>query len=120
MVAEGIIDILVQSEPPSIASSSRDTTHLSADIASDIIYQLFAHPQEDSTERVERKTHEDGDLVALALQDFGGDRGEEEVTTTEVHDLKTSGFELGNTEDILEVLVEHVKKTVGETPEEEQ
>lgn len=77
-------------------------------------------PEHDSTDGVERETHKDTDFVTEALQDLSGNGGEEEVTTTEVHDLETSGLELGDTEDILEVLVQDIKKTVRETPEEEE
>jgi hypothetical protein len=68
-------------------------------------------PEHDSTEGVERETHEDSGLVALALEDFGGDRREAEVTTTEVHDLETGRLKLGDVEDDLEVLVEHIEET---------
>jgi hypothetical protein len=77
-------------------------------------------PEEDSTKRVERKTHQDGLLVTAALKDFGGNGREEEVTTTEVHDLETSGLETADAENSLEMLVEDIEKTVGETPEEEE
>lgn len=47
-------------------------------------------------------------------------RGEEEVSTTKVHDLETSRFELRDSQDILEVLVENIEQSVGESPEEEE
>lgn len=59
-------------------------------------------------------------LVALPLQDFSSNGREEKVTTSEVHDLKTSGLKLGNAEDSLEVLVEDIEEAVGESPQEEQ
>lgn len=82
--------------------------------------EVGSWPEHDSTDGVKRKTHKDTDLVTEALQDLSGDGREEEVTTTKVHDLKTGGFELGDTEDILEMLVQDIEKTVRETPEEEQ
>jgi hypothetical protein len=82
--------------------------------------EVGSRPEHDSTDRVERKTHKDTDLVTEALQDLSGDGREDEVTTTEVHDLETGGLELCDTEDILEMLVQDIEKTVRETPEEEQ
>ena len=82
--------------------------------------EMCSRPEEDGTERVERETHQNSDLVTLSLEDLSGDWGKAEVTTTEVHDLKTGGLELGDTEDSLEVLVENIEKTVRETPEEEE
>ena len=77
-------------------------------------------PEHDSTDGVQRKTHKNTDLVTETLQDLSGDGREDEVTTTKVHDLKTGGFELCDAEDILEMLVQDIEKTVRETPEEEQ
>jgi hypothetical protein len=34
--------------------------------------------------------------------------------------LETSRLELGDTENILEVLVQHIEETIGETPQEEE
>jgi len=81
---------------------------------------VSSRPEEHGTKRVETKTHDDGDLVTLALEDLSGDGREDEVTTTEVHDLETGRFELCDSEDILEVLVQDIEKTVRETPEEEE
>lgn len=78
--------------------------------------EMRSRPEHDGTKGVERETHEDGDLVTLALHDFGGNGREKEVTTTEVDDLETSRLKLGDTKDRLEVLVEDIEKTVGETP----
>ena len=58
-------------------------------------------PEEHCAEGVERQTHENGDLVSLALEDLTGDGGEAEVTATEVHDLETGRFELGDTESVV-------------------
>lgn len=77
-------------------------------------------PEQDRTERVEGEAHEDGELVALALQDLGGDRGKEEVAAAKVHDLESRGFKARDAEDGLKVLVEDVKEAVGEAPEEEE
>jgi len=77
-------------------------------------------PEHNSTDGVERKTHEDTDLVTETLQDLSGDGGENEITASKVHYLKTGGLELCDTEDILEMLVQDIEKTVRETPEEEQ
>jgi hypothetical protein len=82
--------------------------------------ELCDGPEEDGAERVEGETHDDGELVSAALQDFTGDGGEGKVTDTKVGDLETGGLELGDAEDILEVLVEHDEETVGETPQEEE
>lgn len=49
-------------------------------------------PEEDGTERVQAKTHDDGELVTSSSQDFAGNRGECKVTDTEVGSLKTSGL----------------------------
>jgi hypothetical protein len=82
--------------------------------------ELCDGPEEDGPERVEAETHDDGELVSAALQHFTGDGGVGKVTDTEVGDLETGGLELGDTEDILEVLVQDVEETVGETPQEEE
>lgn len=81
---------------------------------------MRSRPEHDGTDGVESETHEDSDLVALALEHLSSDRREEQVTATEVHDLKTSGFEFGDAEDGLEVLVQDIEQTVGEAPEEEE
>lgn len=44
-------------------------------------------PEEDSAERVESETGNDGDLVALSLQNFGSDGRVCEVTNTKVSSL---------------------------------
>jgi hypothetical protein len=82
--------------------------------------EVSSRPEEDGTKRVEAETHDDSDLVTLALEDLSGDGREDEVTATEVHDLQTSRFEPCDAEDVLEMLVQDIKKTVRETPEEEQ
>jgi hypothetical protein len=82
--------------------------------------ELCDGPEEDGAERVEAETHDDGELVSAALQDFTGDGGVGKVTDTKVGDLETGRLELGDAEDILEVLVEDVEETVRETPQEEE
>lgn len=82
--------------------------------------EVSSRPEEDGTEGVERETHEDGDFVALALHDLSSDGREEQVTAAEVDDLETGGLQLGDVEDGLEMLIEHIEETVGETPEEEE
>lgn len=77
-------------------------------------------PEEDGTERVEAKTHDDGELVTSSSQDFTGNRGECKVTDTEVGCLKTSGLSFSDVKNISEVGVEDIKETVGETPQEEE
>ena len=77
-------------------------------------------PKEDCTRRVQAQTHQDGELVTLALHDFCCDWRKAEVTTTEIHDLEAGRLETRDAKYILKVLVEHVKKTVRETPEEEE
>lgn len=63
-------------------------------------------PEGDRAQGIKAKAHEDGELVALALEDFGGNGRKAEVTTAKVHDLETGGFELGDSERVLEMLVE--------------
>jgi hypothetical protein len=82
--------------------------------------ELCDGPEEDGPERVEAETHDDGEFVSPALQHFTSDGGVGKVTDTEIGDLKTCGLELGDAEDSLEVLVEDVEETVGETPQEEE
>lgn len=82
--------------------------------------EVSSGPEHDRTDRVESQTHEDTDLVTEALQNLSSNGGEQKVTSTEIHDLQTGGFELCNAQDILEVLVQDIEKTVRETPEEEQ
>ena len=77
-------------------------------------------PEEDSTKRVESETGDDGDLVALSLQNLGSDRRVSEVTDTEVSSLKTGRLSLGDAESGSEVRVQDIKETVGETPKEEK
>nr|POF04557.1 hypothetical protein CFP56_56038 [Quercus suber] len=69
--------------------------------------EMSRRPEHDGTDRVESQTHEDGDFVAFALEDFGRDRREAEITTAKVHDLETGGFESGHAERVLEMLVEN-------------
>lgn len=82
--------------------------------------EMGSWPEHNSTDGVERETHKDTDLVTKALEDLSSDGREDEVTTTEVHDLETGRLELCDTEDILEMLVQDIEKTVRETPEEEE
>lgn len=84
------------------------------------ISRLGNRPEQNSTERVESETHQDSELVTASLENLGGNGREEEVTATKVHDLQASGLELCDAEDGLEMLVEDIEKTVGETPEEEE
>lgn len=77
-------------------------------------------PEEDSTERIERETHDDRDLVTVLLHDLSRDGREAEITATEISDLKTGRFELGNVQVVLEVLVQDIEQTVSETPQEEE
>lgn len=73
--------------------------------------ELGDRPEEDGTESVESKTHDDGELVRLPLEDLSGDVGESEVSEAKVHDLKTGRLEPSDIEDLLGVLVQD---TVGE------
>jgi len=73
-----------------------------------------------SSDRVQGKSHENGELVALTSHDLCSDGCVAEVSTTEVHDLKASALQLGDPKDILEVLVEDIEETVRETPEEKE
>jgi len=82
--------------------------------------EMSSRPEEDGTERVEAEAHDDGSLVTPALEDLSGNGREDEVTTTEVHDLKTGRLKPCDTQDVLEVLVQDIEQTVRETPEEEQ
>lgn len=99
-------------------SAGKETTERSSCVV--CASEMGSRPEEDGTKRVESETHDDGDLVTLALEDLSGNGREDEVTTTEVHDLETGRFELCDSEDILEVLVQDIEKTVRETPEEEE
>jgi len=100
-------------------SAGAETTKDSATVGV-AIGRLGDRPEQNSTERVESETHQDSELVTAALENLSSDGREEEVTATKVHDLQASGLELCDTEDGLEVLVEDIEKTVGETPEEEE
>lgn len=82
--------------------------------------EVSSRPEEDRAEGVEAQSHDDGELVSLSLEDLCGDWREEEVSTAKVHDLETGGLQPADLQDILEVLVEHIEQTVGETPEEEE
>jgi hypothetical protein len=77
-------------------------------------------PEEDCAKGVEGETHQNGNLIAFALHDFGCDRREEEVASSKIDDLQTGGLEFGDVEDSLEMLVEDVKEAITETPEEEE
>ena len=57
-------------------------------------------PEHDRTDAVERQSHQDGDFVALALEDLSGDGRVEKVTAAKVHDLETGRFEPGDTKDL--------------------
>jgi hypothetical protein len=63
-------------------------------------------PEEDSTDRVESETRNDGKLVSSSFEDFTSDGGVSEVTDTEVGGLETSGLGSGDVQGVLEVLVE--------------
>jgi len=82
--------------------------------------RLRDRPKQDSTQRVEGQTGDDGDLVTLAFENFTGNGRVTEVTDTEIGDLKTGGLKLGDMKDVLEVLVQYIEETVRETPQEEQ
>jgi len=82
--------------------------------------EVCDRPEEDSTERVETETGNDGDLVSLSLQDFGSDGRVCKVTNTKVGGLKTGRLSSRDLENVLEVLVQDIEKTVGETPKEEE
>ena len=99
-------------------SAGEETTERSSCVVG--ASEVGSRPEEDGTKRVESKTHDDSDLVTLTLEDLSSDGREDEVTTTEVHDLETGRFEPCDSEDILEVLVQDIEKTVRETPEEEE
>jgi len=97
------------------AEAAKDCTTVGVGVS-----RLGNGPKQDSAKRVKRKTHQDGLLVASSLKDLSSNGREEEVTTTKVHDLETSGLETADAENGLEMLVEDIEKTVGETPEEEE
>jgi hypothetical protein len=82
--------------------------------------EVSSRPEHDGTDGVEGKTHQNTDLVTESLENLSSDGGEDEVTTSKVHDLETGGLELCNTENILEMLVQDIEETVRETPEEEE
>jgi hypothetical protein len=46
--------------------------------------EVSDRPEEDSTDRVESETRDDGDLVTFSLEDFTSDRRVGEVTDTEI------------------------------------
>lgn len=77
-------------------------------------------PEEDRTGRIEAETHDDSKLVTSSSEDFSCDGRESKVTDTKVSRLKTGGLSLGDVEDVSEVCVEDIKKTVGKTPQEEE
>lgn len=64
--------------------------------------ELGNGPKQDRAGRVQDKTHDDGELVALAAENFTGDGGEGEVTDAEVGDLETGRLKLGDAEDLEE------------------
>lgn len=82
--------------------------------------ELGHRPEKNGAERVKTETHDDGKLVAAALQDFSSNGREGKVTDTKVGSLQAGRLDLGDAENVLEVLVEHIEETVGETPEEEE
>lgn len=41
---------------------------------------MSCRPEENRTQRVEGKTHQDGGLIPKSFENFGSDRGEEEIT----------------------------------------
>jgi len=49
--------------------------------------EVSDRPEENSTDRVESETRDDGDLVTFSFEDFTSDRGVSEVTNTEVGGL---------------------------------
>lgn len=84
---------------------------------------MCSGPEHDGAERVEAESHDDREAVASALQDLSGDRREDEVTATEVHDLETGRFETGDAEDRLEVLVQdlwYVSRNVSKCGRQER
>ena len=81
---------------------------------------MRSRPESDGSDRVQGESHKNSDLVALTSHDLCSDRRVDEVAATEVHDLKASTLQLGDPEDILEMLVEDIEETVRETPEEEE
>lgn len=99
-------------------SASQETTESSLLVGRG--REMSDRPEEDGSKRVESETHENRDLVALALENFSGNGRKAEVTTAEVHDLETGRLETRNAENCLEMLVEDIEKTVRETPEEEE
>lgn len=82
--------------------------------------KMSSRPEHDGTDGVEREAHQDCDLVTLPFQDLSSHGRVEEVATPKVHDLKACRLELGYAQYSLEVLVEDIEETVGETPEEEE
>lgn len=99
-------------------SAGAETTKASGSIAGR--GEVSGRPEEHGADRVECQAHEDGDLVALSLQDFCCDGREGQVTETKVHNLESSTLQLGDAEHRLEVLVKHIEQSVGEAPEEEE
>jgi len=82
--------------------------------------ELGDRPEENGTERVEEESGKNGNLVSASLQNFTSNGRVRKVTDTKVSDLKTGGLRLGDVEGVLEVLVEHIEETIGETPQEEK
>ena len=75
-------------------------------------YRVNVH---DRAERVESQAHDDCFFVTEATHNLCCNRAEDEVATSEVGDLKTGRFKLGDTQYPLEMRVEHIEETVGET-----
>lgn len=72
-----------------------------------------------SPSRIETETHVDSLFVTELAHDDSSRVGPDQVGS-KVGGLKTSRLELGDSKDGLEVLVQDVEETVGETPEEEE
>jgi len=78
--------------------------------------EMRSRPEHDRAERVESQAHDDCFFVTEATHNLCCNRAEDEVATSEVGDLKTGRFKLGDTQYPLEMRVEHIEETVGETP----
>lgn len=76
---------------------------------------MSGRPEHESADGVEGESEVDSLLVAEARNDDSDD-GREDDVSAEVGDLEESGLELGDAEEGLEVLVQDIEETVGESP----
>ncbi|RUS34610.1 hypothetical protein BC938DRAFT_479522 [Jimgerdemannia flammicorona] len=75
--------------------------------------------EQDGANNIERETHENASLVTEPLDQESHREGHDEISA-EVRYLQERGFQFVNAENILEVLVKDVEKTVGKPPQEEK